>query len=274
MPTSKIRKKRRIAKIKSLAERLGIIFSGTVFVLAVLVFLARLDAVTVNSIFIEGNEMTDPSEILSLSGDVLSGSYVFLPRGNIFIYPKKELEAYLSYYLPHINSVEIKRRDLNTLEINIVERQPKALWCGMEPGRLRVCFYTDDEGFIYSRAPYFSGDVYFRYFGGDVDPDRPLRSHFAPIEMIGDIEELIYHLENIGLDAKGVHLREDDLKILLGNDSSIYLIRDGSFEDSFSRLLSLLRRSEYSFIENGEPAFSYIDLRFGSRIFYKLKEDE
>ncbi len=274
MPTPRIKKRRRIAKIKALAEHVGIVFSGTVFVLAGIVFVARLDEVTIQKVSVEGERAIDPSEVVQLTGEVLSGSYVFLPKRNILIYPEKALKSYLEYHLPRIESVEIKRKDLNSLRISIVERELVALWCGEEPGGTDFCYFVDEEGFVYSPSPFSSGDVLFRYYGGDVNPRSPLRSHFAQPDWLYELKEFTYYLEELNLTAKGIHLKEDDFEVLLMNDSRLHLTRDGSMEEAFTRLRSLFRGSEHSFIVDGDPTFDYIDLRFGNRVFYKKKNDE
>ncbi len=226
------------------------------------------------AVAVEGHKAIDSAEVVDLTREALSGSYVFLPKRNILIYPRKALSRYLEYHLPRIESVYIKRKDLNTIRISVEEREPEALWCGEKPGGIDFCFFVDEDGFVYSESPFFSGDVFFRYYGGDVNLRSPLRSRFASPEWIGEFREFTYYLKELDLTAKAVHLREDDLEVLLVGDGEIYLARNDSLEEAFSRLRSLFRGSEFGFINEGSPAFEYIDLRFGDRVFYKKKNNE
>ncbi len=274
MPTVRLKKRRRREKLKSLAESLAIIFSGTVFVLAGIVYLARLDEVTVSNILVEGEKIIDASDVTRVTREVLSGSYVFLPRRNIFIYPKKELIASLEYSFPRIKKVDVKRVDFNTLKIFILERDPDALWCKGKPNNLEDCFYVDEDGFIYAKAPFFSGDVFFRYYGGGVNSSNPLRNYLVSPDWIVELKNFNSHLEDLKIKAKGVHLSEDYFEILLANDSRLFLKYEDSLEESFSRLQSLFRGSEYSFVDSEGPTFLYIDLRFGERVYYKFEDNE
>lgn len=274
MPSLRLKKRRRIEKLKSIAESIAIVFSGTIFVLAGIVYLARLDDVTIFSILIDGDKVIDRSEVIDVARDVLSGSYVFLPRRNIFIYPKQELIASLEHSLPRIKKVIVKRDGLNTLHIYILEREPDALWCKGMPNNYEDCFYVDEEGFIYSKAPFFSGDVFFRYYGGKINHSNPLRSNLVSSEWIQELRNFNSHLEDLKIKARGVYLKKDDFEILLANNSKLLLKYNDSLEDTFSRLRSLFRGSEYSFVDSEGPTFLYVDLRFGERVYYKLNEHE
>ncbi|MFP4617009.1 MAG: cell division protein FtsQ/DivIB [Candidatus Paceibacterota bacterium] len=277
MPTPRIKKKRRKAKLKALAERLGVIFTGVVITLAGLVFVLRLDGLTINTVIIENEEgVLDFEDLKEQINETLSGSYVFLPKRNIFIFPKDELERTLEIKFPRIGSVEIERDDLETLRIFIEEREPTALWCGEEPEeeQERRCFYVDNKGIIYSKAPSFSGDVFFRYYGGDVGIKDPLMSEVLPEEKMAEMKEFVLHLQEMDLDPGAAFIKEEEFEIFLGKDSKLYLSNYESIEESFSRLNNLIKGSETNFISDQGPEFSYIDLRFGKRVFYKMKDDD
>ncbi|MFP4022422.1 MAG: cell division protein FtsQ/DivIB, partial [Candidatus Paceibacterota bacterium] len=251
MPTPRIKKKRRKAKLKALAERLGVIFTGVVITLAGLVFVLRLDGLTINTVIIENEEgVLDFEDLKEQINETLSGSYVFLPKRNIFIFPKDELERTLEIKFPRIGSVEIERDDLETLRIFIEEREPTALWCGEEPEeeQERRCFYVDNKGIIYSKAPSFSGDVFFRYYGGDVGIKDPLMSEVLPEEKMAEMKEFVLHLQEMDLDPGAAFIKEEEFEIFLGKDSKLYLSNYESIEESFSRLNNLIKGSETNFI--------------------------
>ena len=258
----------------SLLERVAIITSGTVFVIALLVFIARLEYFEINAVKIEADGMIDRSEVTEDIANILSGSYFIFPRRNSLIYPKGDMERSLKFNVPRVKEVDIKRRDLNTLEISIIERKPEALWCGDNSEYLGWCFYVDQKGFVYSQAPFFSGHILFRYYGGDVDPDDPLRSYLTSPEELEEINRFISHLEELRIEPNAVYLKENEFEVLLKGEGSLHLTRGGSLEEPFSRLRSLFRGGGQSFVIEGNPAFSYIDLRFGKRVYYKMKEDD
>ncbi|MGM0629193.1 MAG: cell division protein FtsQ/DivIB, partial [Patescibacteria group bacterium] len=221
MPTPKVKHKKRIAKLKALAERLGIITAGVVVVLAGITYIARLDALTINSVSVEGGKIVKEESLVEHTAEIISGSYLFLPKRNILIYPKDSIQNSLKTVFPRLKEVDVGRRDLNTLDIVIEEREPEALWCGGEPDKYKGCFYIDEDGFVYARAPFFSGDVFFRYFGGDVNPDDPIGDHIDSPEWIKKLTRLNDRIESLGLKPISVHIKEEEFDILLEGGSTL-----------------------------------------------------
>ncbi|MGM0482513.1 MAG: cell division protein FtsQ/DivIB [Patescibacteria group bacterium] len=272
MPTPKVKHKKRIAKLKALAERLGIITAGVVVVLAGITYIARLDALTINSVSVEGSRIVEEKSLVEHTAKVISGSYLFLPKRNILIYPKDNIQNSLRRVFPRLKEVDVKRRDLNTLDIVIEEREPEALWCADGPDLHRGCFYVDENGFVYAKAPFISGDVFFRYFGGDVDPDDPIGDHIDSPEWIKKLTRLNERIEDLGLKPISVNIKEDEFDILLEGGSTLLLSRHVSMEESLSMLATLLQGSEKELLTEEGPQFLYIDLRFGKkRVFYKMR---
>ena len=274
MPTPKLKQKKRRAKLIALAERAGVITAGVVVVLAGITYIARLDALSINAATVEGDRVLESSEVVELTGRVISGSYLFLPRRNFLIYPKDDLERSIKAHFPRVREVEVERADINRLNIKIEERRPDALWCGEGPDRAGGCFYVDDEGFVFDRAPFFSGDVFFRYYGGEVNPRFPIRSKVISKEWIDSLKTLRSHIEVLGLKPISVHIKEDEFDLILEEGGFLLFNRAQSMEESLSMLANLLRGGEEELIGDDGPNFLYIDLRFGNRVFYKMKFDE
>ncbi len=276
MPISKAKKKKREEKIKAFFDRLGIIFLGTVLVIILITFVSRLEYFEIRKVDLEIDGVIDKSEILDITADVISGSYVFLPRRNFLIYPKEELDRALRFNIPRIKDLDIKRVDLNTLKISVKERDSEFLWCGESPEKSKECFYVDENGFVYSPAPFFSGHVFFRYYGGDVDLDQPIRSYVTSPDKLEEIREFILHIENLDLRSNAVYINNEDqkIKIFLKGEGHIYLNSEGSLEEDFSKLHSFFRGSTEELVVDGDPAFYYLDLRFDGRVYRKMKENE
>lgn len=271
MPTPKLKQKKRRARLKALAERVAIISVGVVVTLSGITFITRLDALSIQTVYVEGNMMINSSEIVEITSQVLSGSYLFLPRKNVLIYPKKELQRSIKTKFPRVREVEIERANLNRLNIYIEERRPDGLWCGTEPDRYMGCFYIDEEGFVFDEAPFFSGDIFFRYYGGEVSLRRPIRSKVASAEWIDNVKVLKTHIEELGLKPVSVHIKDDEFDIILERGGFLLFNKAQSMEESLSMLANLIRSGEEELVGDEGPNFLYIDLRFGNRVFYKLK---
>ncbi len=274
MPTSQHRRKRLIRKALLFAQRAGIIISGTVAILALLTFLLRLDVVTITSLGVDGNEAVRFSDVAEVTAEVLSGSYVFLPRSSTFIYPKRDLERSLKNAFPRIKDIDIEREGWRALRITIEERDPAALWCGNDPEDISRCFFVDADGFIYTEAPYFSGDVFFRYFGGSKRSGSHVGTYVAPPALLSELNEFIEHLEELDIESRGVYITSEGIKVLLVGEASLYLHHSDSFEGAVARLRTLFSGSEEDFIDDDGPRFEYIDLRFGEQVFFRWKEED
>ncbi len=75
-----------------------------------------------------------------------------------------------------LENINLSIQNNKILEISVEERTPEYLWCEMVPEK---CYFVDDNGYIFDTAPYFSGDVYFKLYGGtDINADNPLGSYF------------------------------------------------------------------------------------------------
>lgn len=162
-----VNKKRR----KIFAIKIAMVFLALLLLVAGLALLSRIKALSIKDIKIEGNRVLVSEDIIKEINKDLSGNYFFFfPKRNALLYPKNEIKKTLSEKFHRIETYSVVRRGLNTLTITLTERAPAYLWCGFSPIRTEnsnpdTCFFLDNEGFIFDNAPYFSGSVYFKFYG-------------------------------------------------------------------------------------------------------------
>ncbi|HTE48812.1 MAG TPA: hypothetical protein VK675_02830 [Candidatus Paceibacterota bacterium] len=249
-----------------------------------LAFLARLPGLNIADVEIVGNKVVDSETIKTTVKNEIYGNYLwFFPKTDIFFFPKNSIIEALNNRIPRLDGINLTVKDNKILEISVSEREAKYLWCGATPVELKSdskpkCYFLDKNGYIFDEAPYFSGDVYFTFYGAiDFKEDVPLGLNFLPANF-GKLVTLIEMLQSMKLVPVALYLQENgDIKIFLSGKSTL------SGPDLIFRLDSDLS----AIVENLETALTteplqsnfkkkyssleYIDLRYGNKVYYRFR---
>ena len=260
------RRKRRTLYIKLFLA--VVLLSGIVGALS---YVAHRDAFRIQQIVIEGGEVVDEEGLIALMKAELSGKYLFLfPKDNAFMYSRRGLEATALESFKRLATVQVETRGLQNVVLVVSERIPHALWCGENrpEGDLTVqCYFMDADGYIYTEAPAFTGDVYLRFYG-PLTSGEPIGQLYLPSSRFQEFQTLF-----ADLGGKGVQVAEF---VLVGEGSYEMYLEDGTkvlFSDGqslariFDNLLSVLSSKE---LQDRELLnLEYIDLRFGNKVYFK-----
>lgn len=229
--------------------------------------LSHHSRVSIHTIEVSGVEKISPEEVRAVAARVLDdGLFHLFSQSNIFLYPKKDLDAELRSAFPRIHDISITRDAFfgQTLRIDIGERAAFAIWCSSE------CFLMDRGGFIFARAEGLTESGYA--FGGGLDESRsPIGQTF----LYGHLKEslaLLSLLERAGYAPRGLTVEsEQDFSVLL-IDGFFILATFEEEEEKLVRRLALALSSDA--LRGKEADIEYVDLRFGNKLFYKMKGDE
>lgn len=229
-----------------------------------LYFFLRLSFLTISQVVISGTEVINPADISSETNSILSGSaYFFIPMRNILFYPRTTLENSLKKSFPRIESLSISL-EKNVLNIVVTEKKAFALWCDTS------CYFLDSSGDIFSPAPDFSGNVY-KIFSGSVDGD-PLGKIFLGEEAISGIKKIYDASEALGIPIGHIEASSTNDVRLSGDDGASLLIdlRENP-DDIISNLEAVINSDEFKKAGISPKNLEYIDLRFGTKVFFKEK---
>ena len=238
-----------------------------------LVFLARLSNVRIENIYVEGNAVISEQSIQEAVQKAISGNYLYLfPKDNVGLYPKATIAASLTNAFKPIQSVEVSLKDLRGLLVTVVERKPHALWCGQEFSNMSKgqCYFLDDAGYIFAKAPDFSGNVFFKYFGGSLSSD-PVGSELIETERFKVLEFFITALSQAGFHIVALHLRSSGVYEAYMEDGGRIIFND---KQDYAALLANLKTlvesdSFKAKISSDASNIDYIDLQYGNKIFYR-----
>jgi cell division septal protein FtsQ len=252
-------------------------FLSLLLLLALLVYgvhwASYLPRLNIAAVEVSGANTISPELIEQYADSVLhDGSYHFISHSNIFAYPKAVLAHDIVADFPGIRAADVSRNGIfsNTLSVRVEERAPFAQWC-----EGTICYVLDDSGFIY--APYDASSTAalpngYVFFGALASSTAPVGQTFIPGHMPGVVALLTILQQQTGFSPRTIAIEGDqdlvirffegfDLKASFGADAS-----------TLARNLKLVLNSDA--LQGKEASIEYIDLRFGDRVFYKLKGEE
>lgn len=263
-PSHKVRARRR----KLLMWKVGGVGVALLLVVSGLAFASHHTAITVQEILISGNQTILDTELRDVVSKRLGGRYGFLfARSNILLYPKDALVASVLNIYPRIKEAHVDTKNLKTIELSVVEREPFALWCGESETRPEVpCYFLDKEGFIFTEAPSFTDPLFFVYYGAV--GGRPLGSQYLTIEAFTEITQFISLFEALEFEPVAFVSQENtDAAVVLNSGARIYFDRADDLREVFERLESVFSAETFT----PDTRFEYIDLRFGNKVYYTLE---
>lgn len=275
------KQRRKVLKNKSLFFLLGF-FIFFIF----LIFISRISKLNISSVVVTGNIVTESSLIKENVEIQMKGNYLWLfPKTNIFLYSQGKIKKSLTDEFERLKDIEISVNSKRILEIKVNERVPKYMWCGTSISSVEnspaddECYFLDEQGYIFDKAPYFSGEVYFKFYGEvELKEGIPSGSYFFR-ENFPKLISFKETLESISLKPVMLQIQKD------GN-AIIYLSsQDGSQGPGIKfKIDSDINR----IVENLETALAteplstdfrqkyksllYLDLRFGNKVYSKFNE--
>ena len=231
-------------------------------------------------IVVSGEDKVPESDLLSTIDEVLAPSYLsLLSRRVNWFYPRQELKQRLTTEFPELFSIEIANSSFGTLWVEVAERKPVALWC-QESG----CYFIDETGLLYSRAPHFSNAPLFTLTGESLP--LPIGSRPLPTSQFASLLQLKSKIDQ-SLAANPAFAKQTVNAALLSQPVDYsFSIRDLRREAESWELLAVRETSAVTTSLRLEAALAtpsflteynlasttldFLDVRFGRKVFYKF----
>ncbi len=274
------RKQRRIFFLK--LSVFLVLFTG---IIGGSIYLLRLPKLQITNVTVRGNVIIQEQDVASFVQNALAKPYLgIIPRTNMFLVPKRTLTESISEQFPRFKRVTIEQQKDRTLLITVLERESIYLWCVGAPGEPSTpdepnpCYYVDDTGYVFSEAPYFSGTIYFKFFGELVDlGDTPVGAYVLSSDYFKQIIRFKESLEAISMKPTGFVTYDTGLvaflfsstfsdtqqKIIFSQENNIENIISNSISAITAEPLAGKLAKEFSQLE-------YIDLRYDNKVYYKF----
>ncbi len=261
-------KKKRINRIKGTLTFIFIILG----ISSGLYSAPRYKEVTIYNISISGNEVIEKNTIENIVSEKLSGNqYLFFPNRNIFLYPKTSIIDSIKNISPYILSANVSFGNFNSINVEVIERKPHSLYCGAEYKKEDgvSCYFLDDKGFIFDEAPQFSGNTFVRYFGTTTEPY--IGNTYSNTILFQTLSRFIDNLKEKGLDVVSVRIiSPDEILFYLDTGSKLIISEKTDYNKVITYIADIMTSADFKGKdENGKLNVSYVDFRFGNKIFYK-----
>ncbi|MFZ2303658.1 MAG: FtsQ-type POTRA domain-containing protein [Minisyncoccia bacterium] len=288
--------------IDDVREQFGVWFGRALIVLVLLfIFFIAGGGVSHKSkwrilhVNVIGASAVPADEVRALVMDKILGNYFLVyARNNSYLFPIGEINQALLSTFPRIASVSVERVDEHTITINISERKPYALWCGLPATAYRSneadtrwqaggkqivkdCWFIDETGFIFDKAPEFSKGVYMEIYGKLVEkiPGEPLRAS-VPFDRFVTANAFAKLLNDKVGKPYLISLKpEGELEVTIFTSSKYPFLADTTIrikdESTPETLLkNLLSAIPVQFPNNVIPIkkLQYIDMRFGNKVIF------
>jgi len=273
-----IYRKKRNAKIK----KVGIIFLIFILFITGLSLLSTNKKINIQTVNINGNNVLIKNDILKVVDQELVGKYLFLfPKRNSFIYPGQKIKNSLLESFNRISDVQIAKDDLTTITISIKERTGIYLFCDQEGSEEEAedCYYIDDVGLIFSEAPYFSGNIYFKFYDNRKDKSHKIGENFIDKDEFVRLVNFKKYLDQYIIRSNALILKNNEeyefvLDKMADEDQfpKIFINKNSDFEKILNNLLSAIETEPFaSEYKKNYNNLEYIDLRFENKVYYKFK---
>ena len=231
--------------------------------------------------YVYGTVILNPDDIRSAARDIMSGHDAFIfSQNNAALYPHDLMDKKLPIEFPRIKSISIGLSTWDTLEIDISERQPVALWCDNEPdasttpiGSVSNCYFLDRTGFVFAHAPDFSGDAYFKYYGL-LPYTSPIGANYlSSADTFGQLASFVTMVKALNVTPLYIVATDQhDFDMYVYGGGKITFDDKTPLADTAHNLQVLLQTHGLVPQKNGELLVDYIDLRFGNKVYYKVRQ--
>jgi len=215
----------------------------------------------VKDIKVLGAESVNDQKIVDDVKNFASSTKYFLPAANILLINKSDLSALILKDFPSIRNVEIVKKFSRNLEITVTENSRDFLWCISESN----CFNMDKSGLIFSKYSSAAEDGQKLIFKGNIS-GNPIQKSFASPEKMKNFADSVKIFEDQDLKIKFINMSSDNEAVFSSDIGSIILNPEDDLRMSAENTLVFIDEMKS---KNPDIHFSYIDARYGNKIFYR-----
>lgn len=237
------------------------------------VYVIRHPRLQVVDIEVSGARVLDTQDIVSFTKEQLLGKNLWiLPKTSIFLINEAYLKKVVQENFSRIEEISISRNSFHSLLIEIKEFDALYLWCNKMAQE--DCYFMDREGFVYSKAPVFSGTAYPKVITEkDVESLPFLAMEKSEVDRITTLNERLLAIKIVPAKFDYIAKRELNIEFLHNKDfANIKIDMTIPTETTLEYVFSAIRTEPFSSLfNNQEKKLLYIDVRFPSKIVYKFE---
>ncbi|MFT6361428.1 MAG: hypothetical protein ACJAV6_000266 [Candidatus Paceibacteria bacterium] len=252
-------------------------------------YIMNHEYLAIDRVIIEGQRTLIEDDVREAISEYLAERPLgLLRRDNVIFLNTNKVQRSIKKALPKIEDIDIRIEDGDTLMVTIGERSAHSLWClnkDYESIFDEECYFADQDGLLYSRAPYFSGSVYMKFFTEPVYDEEEVEINYigTEVEVVDSFVDFFDFLELLEseylLDVTRVFFDEfDDVsleisrlhnKIYFDTKPMILYNQSDSYKKIGRNIGVVLSFEDFEKDFTYRPsALESIDVRFDGRVFY------
>jgi cell division septal protein FtsQ len=269
-------------KRKVLVRRIVLMFILICILVGGLAGVTHWRKVMIQRTYVYGTVIINPDDVRAAARMLMSGNDIgIFAKNNAVLYPHTLIQKQLSIEFPRIKTISVGLSSWDTLEIDLSERQPVALWCDNPPSTgtstptvltVSNCYFLDQSGFVFAHAPDFSGDAYFKYYGLLPYASPIGQSYLASLGTFSELSSFVDMVKALNVTPLYiVATDQDDFTLYTYGGGQIIFDDTTPLADTAHNLQVLLQTPNLIPQKNGELLVDYIDLRFGNKLYYKVR---
>jgi cell division septal protein FtsQ len=237
-------------------------------------WLSEAKALTINTIVVEGDAGIDSTDVTNLIEKDIAGHYLWIfAKRNRALYPHEVITKDLMAAFPRVERTELHMKG-DTLHVLITERTPKYTWCqGLPTQNVKnECYFLDEHGYVFSEAPTFSGNAYIAFYGLLMRPN-PIGQTYLNKDIFTTINQVIQFLNNKDIHPYALLATANGVFELYLNRGTKLVLKDDQEASSIISNLAVVIDETVLLTKSNISKLEYIDIRFGNKLYYKLKGD-
>lgn len=253
-------KKKRAKKIKR--------WFFVIFILILIIgffYWMRHPSMNIDKIEIVKNSFSKSENIEASVHKVLEGNEFFLiPKTNALFLPRKEAERELKEIYPEISEIDIDLKGTKQIEVEIFEYEPEAILIS-NSGK----YFINEEGRVFLEEPMLHSRDDLLSIEKEIEVS--LGDNVIDKKFLNDLNLFVQKLKDIDIKVKIARNPEEDVyRLETGRGFEIVISSVDDLSDAVSNIQAILEKGALS--KEDLDFVDYIDLRFGNKVFYKLKE--
>lgn len=280
-------KKRRLRKFKSIA--IAVLF---VLLLGGATYVSHHPGLRIQQIVVSDLTYTDRAAVELLIKEELDGRYLgIFAKSNSLFFPRGSIKRRISESFPAVKSVKTDFRGRQVIAVQVTEHSPVATWCDtpvtpasvlnhvpekeVVPALPQIpqdrsgtrCFAVNEQGMIFAPIAAPVGGMVTLYGKLTADPIRQQYTTKEELQTLLDFTRLVRRLEIVVTEVWTT--TGEAYAFVTEPGAHLYVSSRDAAVDVFTNLETVIARDAINKAQFANIA--YIDLRFGNRVFYKLR---
>lgn len=149
------------------------------------------------------------------------------------------------------------------LELNIATNRRSIVW--------NDCFYLNKEAIVFSEKAPDDTEIYVQYAGNNSTTTDPIGLQYVDVDFFQHLQSLISRIkEDIAVNIVRVISHDGETYVLSSEEGQqIFVDLYDDLEEVLQNLETLFKQENFN--EAQFENIQYIDMRFGNRVYYKLR---